>query len=177
MNEATSAPTASMRLGWRAGYLLAAFGIYMTDQVTKAWAVHTLRLTNDLTIIHNVLEFVYSENPGIAFGQLQQTGSIGRWLFVGLAIAAAVAVLTFFLRTPREDDRLLGACALLLAGIVGNLTDRLRFGYVIDFILVHAGSYHWPTFNVADASICLGALLLAVDLIFSSRTRAVVADS
>jgi signal peptidase II len=166
-----------MRLGWRAGYLLAAFGIYMTDQVTKAWAVHTLRLTSDLTIIHNVLEFVYTENPGIAFGQLQQTGSIGRWFFVGLAMAAAVAVLTFFLRTPREDDRILGACALLLAGIVGNLTDRLRFGYVIDFILLHAGSYHWPTFNVADASICLGALLLAVDLIFSRRTRAVVADS
>ena len=61
------------------------------------------------------------------------------------------------------------ACALLLAGILGNLTDRVRLGFVVDFILVHAGQYHWPTFNVADASISIGALLLAYDLVFASR--------
>jgi signal peptidase II len=169
MNDVQVASTATTRLGWRAGYLLAAFGIYMSDQVTKAWAVRTLRVTGDLTIIQKVLDFVYTENPGIAFGQLQRTGSFGRWFFVGLAIAAAMTVLFFFLRTPREDDRVLGACALLLAGILGNLTDRIRFGYVIDFILLHAGSYHWPTFNIADASICLGALLLAYDLVFGKK--------
>jgi signal peptidase II len=64
---------------------------------------------------------------------------------------------------------MLGACALLLAGILGNLTDRVRLGFVIDFILLHAGQYHWPTFNVADASITVGALLLAYDLVFASR--------
>ena len=96
MNEVTATSTASTRLGWRAGYLLAAFGIFMTDQVTKAWAVHTLRVTDELTIIRNVLDFVYTENRGIAFGQLQRTGPIGRWFFVSLAIAAAIAVLTFF---------------------------------------------------------------------------------
>jgi signal peptidase II len=169
MSEVQATSTAATRLGWRAGYLLAAFGIYMTDQVSKAWAVRTLRLTDELTIIHNVLDFVYTENRGIAFGQLQRSGALGRWFFVGLALAASIAVLFFFLRTPREDDRVLGACALLLAGIAGNLTDRVRFGYVIDFILAHAGSYHWPTFNVADASICLGALLLAYDLIVSRK--------
>lgn len=177
MNEVTAASTASTRLGWRAGYLLASFGIYMTDQVTKAWAVRTLRVSDDLPVIRNLLDFAYSENPGIAFGQLQRTGSFGRWFLAGLAIAAAIAVLIFFLRTPRQDDRVLGACALLLAGIAGNLTDRLRFGYVIDFILLHAGSYHWPTFNIADASICLGALLLAVDMIFSGRKKPVSIDS
>jgi signal peptidase II len=86
-----------------------------------------------------------------------------------LAVMAACAVLFYFFRTARSDDRVLGACALLLAGIVGNLTDRLRLGYVIDFILVHLGSYRWPNFNVADASICAGALLLAFDMIFNSR--------
>ena len=176
MNDVTVASTPATRLGWRAGYLLAAFGIYMSDQVTKAWAVRTLRVTGDLTIIQKVLNFVYTENPGIAFGQLQRTGSFGRWFFVGLAIAAAITVLFFFLRTPREDDRVLGACALLLAGILGNLTDRIRFGYVIDFILLHAGSYHWPTFNIADASICLGALLLAYDLVFSGKKKEAVAS-
>ncbi|MDQ6652232.1 MAG: signal peptidase II, partial [Acidobacteriota bacterium] len=68
--------------------------------------------------------------------------------------------------------RVLGACALLLAGITGNLTDRVRMGHVIDFIVMHAGSYHWPTFNVADASITMGALLLAYDLVFEKKTKA-----
>jgi len=173
MNDVQIASNAATRLGWRAGYLLAAFGIYMTDQVSKAWAVRTLRATGELSIIKNLLDFVYTENPGIAFGQFQRLGSLGRWFFVGLAAAAAMTVLFFFVRTPREDDRVLGACALLLAGIAGNLTDRVRFGYVIDFILLHAGSYHWPTFNVADASICFGALLLAYDLVFSKKTSEV----
>jgi signal peptidase II len=86
-------------------------------------------------------------------------------------MAAAIAVLYYFLRTSRNDDRILGACALLLAGITGNLTDRVRLGYVIDFISMHAGSYHWPTFNVADASICIGAALLAFDLIFEGKKQ------
>ncbi len=171
MAESQAQLNASMRIAWRAGYLLGAIGIYLTDQVTKAWAVRTLRVTDELTIVRGCLDFIYTENPGIAFGQLQRGGSFGRWLFTGLAIAAAITVLFYFFRTPRTDDRLLGACALLFAGISGNLTDRIRFGYVIDFIAVHAGSYHWPTFNVADASICAGALLLAYDLMFGKREK------
>jgi signal peptidase II len=89
-------------------------------------------------------------------------------------MTAALVVLGYLLRTPRNDDRILGACALLLGGITGNLTDRMRFGYVIDFIVVHARSYHWPTFNVADASICLGALLLAYNLMVSGKKQSVV---
>lgn len=157
---------------WRAAYLVAALGIYLTDQATKAWAVRALRFGQGKTIINGLLDLVYAENNGIAFGRLQDGGAFSRWFFVVLAIAAAIAVLTYFWRTPRTDDRILGACALLLAGITGNLTDRLRLGFVIDFILAHAGSFHWPVFNIADASICVGALLLAYDLFFEkSRSR------
>jgi signal peptidase II len=159
------------RIGWRAAYLLAAFGIYLVDQTSKAWAVRALRFGQTKTLINNFLIFEYAENPGIAFGGLQEGGAFGRWFLVVLAAAASVAVLYYFFRTPRSDDRVLGACALLLAGIVGNLTDRVRLGYVIDFILVHLGSYRWPNFNVADASICVGALLLAFDMIFASRNQ------
>lgn len=169
MSKASPTENASTRFGWRAGYLLAAFGIYMADQASKAWAARTLKFGEDRTVISGFLDFVYTENRGIAFGQLQEGGSFGRWLLVVLALAAAVAVLYYFMRTPRNDDRILGASALLLAGITGNLTDRARLGYVIDFISVHAGSYHWPTFNVADASICLGAGLMAWDLILEGR--------
>jgi signal peptidase II len=156
--------------------MLAAFGIYMADQASKAWAVRSLRFGEERVMIPGFFQFIYTENPGIAFGQLQEGGSFGRWFFVVLAVLAALAVLYYFLRTPRNDDRMLGACALLLAGISGNLTDRARLGYVIDFIVVHAGQYHWPTFNVADASITVGALLLAYDLIFSRRSAQINAD-
>ena len=167
----TAVTNTRARLGWRAGYLLASFGIYMVDQSSKAWAVRALRFGDDRSIVRGFLDFIYTENRGIAFGQLQESGSFGRWFFVVLAIAAAMAVFYYFLRTPRNDDRVLGACALLLAGIAGNLTDRARIGYVIDFIVVHAGSWHWPTFNVADASISIGALLLAYDLVFEGRKK------
>ena len=156
------------RIAWRALYLVASFGLYLVDQASKAWAVRRLRF-QDITVIRGILDFAYAENPGIAFGQLQEGGSFGRWFFVVLAAMAAVAVLFYFFRTPRNDDRILGACALLLAGIVGNLTDRVRLGFVIDFIHLHAGQYHWPTFNVADAIISFGALLLAYDLIFAHK--------
>lgn len=178
MSEARiTGETTATRAGWRAGYLLAALGIYMVDQVSKAWAVKWLRTGPDISLIRGYLDLVYTENRGIAFGQLQEGGSLGRWFFVVLAVAAAVAVLYYFLRTARTEDRHLGACALLLAGITGNLTDRVRFGYVIDFISAHAGSYHWPVFNVADASISVGALLLAYDLVVDGRKKEVVSSS
>ena len=135
---------------WRAGYLLASFSIYIVDQAVRRGP----SVRSDLVLIGRMrAPQRQTENRGIAFGQLQESGSFGRWFFVVLAGAAAAAVLYYFMHTPRNDDRVLGACALLLAGIAGNLTDRVRIGYVIDFIVLHAGSWHWPTFNVADASI------------------------
>jgi len=176
INNTAQTPTVRSRFAWRGGYLLAAFGVYMVDQSTKAWAVRSLRFGNDRRVISGLLDLVYTENKGIAFGQLQEGGAFGRWFFVVLAMAAALAVFYYFLRTPRNDDRVLGACALLLAGIIGNLTDRVRLGYVVDFIVLHAGTYHWPTFNVADASITIGALLLAYDLVFDHRKQSVVSS-
>ena len=73
------------RFAWRAGYLLAAFGIYLADQASKAWAVKALRFGEDRVLIRGFLQFIYTENPGIAFGQLQEGGSFGRWFFVVLA--------------------------------------------------------------------------------------------
>ena len=80
-------------------------------------------------------------------------------------------MLYFFWRTPRSDDRILGPLALLLAGIVGNVTDRIRLGFVVDFIDVQFGAWHYPTFNVADAAICVGAGLLLIDMFFVKRDR------
>jgi signal peptidase II len=131
--------------------------------------VRALRFGQTKTLIPGILDLTYAENTGIAFGQLQEGGSFGRWFFVVLAIAAGIAVLVYFFRTVRNDDRILGACALLLAGIAGNLTDRARLGHVIDFILLHYKDHNWPVFNVADMSICAGAFLLIYDMFVSGR--------
>lgn len=154
---------------WKLAYLAAAGAVFIIDQMTKAWAIRRLRFGDDKTIISNFLNFAYAENPGVAFSFFNDYGDTGRWGLSAVAIIAAALVLYYFWRIPRSDDRVLGALALLLAGIVGNVTDRLRLGFVVDFIDVQFGSWHYPTFNVADMAICIGAGLLILDIIFSRK--------
>jgi signal peptidase II len=156
-------------MAWRVAYLAAAAVLYLADQASKAWAYRRLRGGEVVNVVGETVRFSYAENPGIAFGQLQEGGEFGRWMLSALAALAAVGVLLYFFRTKRSDDRVLGALTLLLAGVVGNLTDRVRLGHVIDFIEVFIGSYQWPTFNIADAAICAGAGLLALDLFLEGR--------
>ncbi|HYY95733.1 MAG TPA: signal peptidase II [Pyrinomonadaceae bacterium] len=159
------------RMGWRAAYLIAAAGVYLMDQASKAWAVRRLRVGEVVHVFGDSVRLAYAENPGIAFGRLQEGGQFGRWMLASLATAAVIGLLAYLFRTRRTDDRLLGAIALLLAGVAGNLTDRVRLGFVVDFIETFIGSYQWPTFNVADAAICTGAALLALDLILEGRAE------
>jgi signal peptidase II len=155
---------------WKLGYLLAAGAVFMIDQTTKAWAVRRLRFGDVKEVIPNFLNFAYAQNTGVAFSMFDDHGDTGRW---GLSIVAGVAatlVLYFFWKTPRTDDRVLGSLCLLLAGIVGNVVDRVRLGFVVDFIDVQFGSWHYPTFNVADMAICIGAGLLILDMFLSKKT-------
>jgi len=157
---------------WKLGYLAIAGGVFMVDQTSKAWATRTLRTGGDKTVIDGLLNFAYAQNTGVAFSMLDEHGDAGRWGLSAIAFVAAALVLFFFWRTPRSDDRILGALALLLAGIVGNVTDRMRLGFVVDFIDVQFGSWHYPTFNVADAAICVGAGLLLIDMFLSKKKQA-----
>ena len=154
---------------WKTGYLAISGGIFMIDQVTKAWAVRRLRLGDDISVIPGLLNFAYAQNTGVAFSMLDDHGNTGRWGLSVVAFIAAALVLYFFWRTPRSDDRMLGSLALMLAGIAGNVTDRVRLGFVVDFIDVQFGSWHYPTFNVADAAIVLGAGLMIIDVFFTKK--------
>ena len=163
---------------WKFAYLAASIGVVLLDQASKAWARKTLRFGDEVNVIPGFLNFVYAENTGVAFSQLNNGGDFGRWMLSVLAALAALAVLYYFWRTPRTADRTLGACALLMAGIVGNLTDRARLGFVIDFIDVQFGGWHYPTFNIADSAICLGAGLLILDLLlFKNRSKNKISKS
>ncbi|MBA3632319.1 MAG: signal peptidase II [Acidobacteria bacterium] len=153
---------------WKIAYLAMAGAVFLLDQTTKAWAIRNLRF-GDKAIIPGFLNFAYAENTGVAFSFLNDHGDTGRWGLSVVAAIAAVLVLYYFWRVSRTNDRLLGALALLLAGIVGNVVDRVRLGFVIDFIDVQFGSWHYPTFNVADAAICIGAGLLIIDMFFSKQ--------
>lgn len=154
---------------WKLAYLAIAGGVFLIDQSSKAWAASRLKLGGDMPIISGFLNFAYAQNTGVAFSMLDDHGDTGKWGLSIVALVAAVLVLYFFWRTPRSDDRILGALALLLAGIAGNVTDRMRLGYVIDFIDVQFGNWHYPTFNVADAAICIGAGLLVIDMFLSKK--------
>ncbi len=156
---------------WKLAYLAIASGVFMIDQASKAWATRVLRFEADKPVITGFLNFAYAQNTGVAFSMLDDQGDVGRWGLSVVAIVAATLVLYFFWRTPRTDDRIMGALALLLAGIAGNVTDRMRLGFVVDFIDVQFGNWHYPTFNVADAAICAGAGLLLIDMFLSKRTQ------
>jgi signal peptidase II len=155
---------------WKIAYLAVAGGVFLIDQTTKAWATVQLRSGGDRSIIPGFLNLIYAQNTGVAFSMLDGHGDTGRWGLSIVAFVAATLVLYFFWRTSRTDDRMMGALALLLAGIAGNVTDRMRLGFVVDFIDVQFGSWgHYPTFNVADSAICVGAGLLILDMFLNKR--------
>jgi signal peptidase II len=156
---------------WKIAYLGMSAGVFLVDQMTKAWAVRQLRFGGDRQVIPNFLNFAYAENTGVAFSFLEEGGNTGRWGLSAVAVIAGILVLYYYWRTPRTHDRVLGALALLLAGIVGNLTDRARLGFVIDWIDVQFGNWHYPTFNIADSAICIGAFLLIIDMFFSKKPQ------
>ncbi len=154
---------------WKIAYLIASGAVFLIDQVTKAWAIRRLRFGGEREVIPNFLNFAYAENTGVAFSFLDNHGDAGRYGLSVVAGLAAILVLYYFWRVSSTNDRLLGALALLLAGIIGNVTDRIRLGFVIDFIDVQIGSWHYPTFNIADAAICIGAGLLILDMFFNKK--------
>lgn len=162
---------------WKLAYLVIAGGVFLIDQSSKAWAVRRLRFGEDIPVISGFLNFAYAQNTGVAFSMLDDHGDGGRWGLSVVALVAGALVLYFFWRTPRTDDRILGALALLLAGIAGNVTDRLRLGFVVDFIDVQFGSWHYPTFNVADMAIVIGAGLMIIDMFLSKRSQKTAAGS
>lgn len=156
---------------WKLAYLFTAFAVFMIDQTTKAWAVRRLRSGQDMEVIPGFLNFSYAQNTGVAFSMFDDYGEAGRWALSSVGILAGILVLYYLWRVPRSNDRLLGALALLLGGIAGNVTDRVRFGFVIDFIDFYIGSWHYPTFNVADVAIVIGAGLLIIDIYSSKKNQ------
>lgn len=138
-----------------------ALAVIVLDQLTKTVVINTFVLGDSRTIT-SFFNLVRVHNSGAAFSFLAGASGWQRWFFVGLGIAAAVFIV-WMLRS-HGGQRLFGwALALILGGALGNVVDRLLHGYVVDFIQVHHGGWYFPSFNIADSAITVGAILLIVD--------------
>ena len=144
---------------------IAAF-VVIIDQLTKAFVSSAMSLYESIVVVGSFFNITYIRNPGAAFGFLATAGPAFRSVFfLSIPVAAILLILYYLSRSMRNELLLIFSLSLILGGASGNLIDRIRYGEVVDFLDVYIASYHWPIFNVADASISLGAALLVLQMI------------
>lgn len=151
------------------GPILLASTLVLVDQATKIAAVKWLTYQQALPVLPG-FNLTLMHNPGAAFSFLADAGGWQRWFFAGLAVVVSVW-LVFLIRASAPAARLyrLGL-TLILGGAVGNLIDRLRLGYVIDFVELYYRTWSWPAFNVADSAITIGAGFFLLGTLGSAQT-------
>jgi signal peptidase II len=146
--------------------------LYLIDQITK-WIILTrMQIGDSISVIPNYFEIVHVRNTGVAFGLLQDIPDSYRLaFFLTVTVVAIIAIFVIF-KQSNDDSLLLKAIlCLILAGAIGNLTDRIVHNEVVDFINVHAFTYRWPTFNVADMYISIGMVGLLIYTFFVTEKK------
>ncbi len=138
------------------------------DQLTKYIASTELQFHVPIPVMPSFNWFL-AHNTGAAFSFLSDAGGWQRWFFVGLAAVVTVIIISWLKKLDSNQAWLAAALSLILGGAIGNVIDRIYHGYVIDFIQWYYQSYYWPSFNIADAAISLGAVILIIDGLFGSR--------
>lgn len=138
------------------------------DQWTKRLILQRLEPYDEIYVLP-VLDIVRWHNEGAAWSILADAGGWQRWFFIGLAVLISIVLLVWLRRLKAGERMTALALALILGGAIGNLVDRVLYGYVIDFIDVYYDSWHWPTFNVADSAITAGAALLLLEALSDGR--------
>ena len=132
------------------------------DQGTKLAIAGSMQLYESIAIMP-FFKLTYVHNTGAAFSFLSEAGGWQRWFFAGLALMMSIVIAIWLTRLKKHETLLAVALSLVLGGAVGNLIDRLAYGYVIDFLDVYYESWHWPAFNIADSAITLGVILMLAE--------------
>lgn len=145
-------------LPWLALSLL----VLVLDVLSKRWAVASLTPFLPVPAIPGLMNWTLLHNTGAAFSFLAEHAGWQRWLFSALAIGVSAVLAVWLRRIARDDWRQALPFALIIGGALGNLLDRVRHGYVIDFIDFYWNDWHWPAFNVADSAIVVGAIGIAL---------------
>lgn len=157
-------------IGARLRWLALSAGVLLVDQVSKNLVRARLPLSDSETVVPGLFSLTHVTNRGALFGILHDLPDPWRAaLFTVVPFAAIVLILYFQGRTAPADRLAHGGLALILGGAAGNFLDRLRLGWVVDFLDVYVGPHHWPAFNVADSAICIGVGLLILDLLRPHR--------
>lgn len=136
---------------------------FVLDQWTKNIVLDNMELYQSIQVT-GFLNWTYVHNYGAAFSLLSDSGGWQRWFFTIIALVVSVVIVWWLRQTTRQQILLPVAFSLILGGALGNVYDRMVYGYVIDFIDVYYQQWSWPAFNIADSAICLGAILLIVDM-------------
>ncbi len=144
--------------------------IVILDQWTK-WLVANQFELYEARPITGWFNLVLAHNTGAAFSFLSDSSGWQRWFFIALTVVVVIGLLIWLLRLSNAMWRLRLGILLVLGGAIGNLIDRVRLGYVIDFLDVHAAGWHWPAFNIADSAICCGVALLLIDSFFDGNKK------
>ncbi len=153
--------------GWR--WLPLTVIVIVVDQLTKWLIVQNFAYGERLNLLP-VLDLTLAYNTGAAWSFLAAESGWQRWMFTGLAVLVSAALVVWLKRLKARSQGLLAcALALILAGAIGNVIDRMRLGHVIDFILAYWNEHAFPIFNVADSAITVGAALLLLDAFMESR--------
>jgi signal peptidase II len=165
---ANTTETAAVSTGTASYWLWLSLVVMVADQATKWLITRRFELFESVEI-NPYLDLTLLHNTGAAFSFLADAGGWQRWLFVGLGISVSLIVLVWLRRLPARGQSWLAiGLALVVGGALGNVIDRVHYGYVIDFIHVHYGDAYFPAFNVADSAITVGAACLIIDALFFS---------
>ncbi|MGA8937982.1 MAG: signal peptidase II [Acidobacteriaceae bacterium] len=153
--------------------LAIAAAVVLIDRLTKLWIVAHIKPGHAIVVIPKVFRLTHVLNTGAAFSLFEGSASptLVRNLLVGFSVVAVAVVLVLIWKMGRTVTLTSVSLALILGGAIGNLYDRVRFAYVVDFLEVHIVHYHWPDFNVADSAIVVGACLLLLEMLRPQRSE------
>jgi signal peptidase II len=152
--------------------LALALGVVVLDRITKLWIQSNVNLYDTHTVIPGFFNIVHGENHGMAFGLGNDGATVFTRLFliaISLGVLAVLGYAVWKGRRGQNGDS--WALFLVVGGAFGNLYDRILYGSVTDFLDVYVGSYHWPTFNIADMGVSIGAVLLILHALKEDRRR------
>jgi signal peptidase II len=160
---------APRRLHW---LLLISAVVIFLDRLTKTWVTLHIPMGGAIPVVPHFLRISHWTNDGAAFSLFSDSASphTVRWALVGFSLAAALVVLAVLVRLGDRFNLTTVALALVFAGALGNVHDRIAYGSVVDFIEVHIFGYHWPDFNIADSAIVTGACLLLLDSLLPKKS-------
>jgi signal peptidase II len=136
--------------------------IIVADFLTKLWALSALKYMQSVEVVPGFWNWTLVHNTGAAFSFLANAGGWQQWLFSALALVISTVCIVMLKRTERSAWQTALPLALIVGGALGNLIDRIRFGYVVDFVHWYWNGFHWPVFNLADSAISIAAVLLIV---------------